>query len=215
MKRNLVLLVLLLLAPSLWADEIAVSLLQAGGSKKKEYRSAMRGVEQLALVVENLTKEQITITHIGLGHTSVLVKIEERTIKPQGEGAVPVALDNESLGIPSGVEVAIGYQAKGEFKIAQAVLSIGTDDLMTFTPGFLTWKVGEAPIEKSVRVNLPPKTRVRRIPEVPGFSVRMDGDAIFVKPLGTAKVTSAGVMLETAPASIAKRRIPLGLAVTE
>jgi len=213
MRKTILVFLSSICVAALHAADLTVSLAESGGPKKKEYRVQARSKGGLALVIENSTQYDVTVTHVGIGNTALLIRVEDTVVKAADEASIPVFVDNESLGVPGGVEIAIGYISRKEFRTVHTTVTVGATDLVTFTPGFLTWKVGEELIEKYATVKLPMDFKLSRTPTAEGFEIRVEGDRILVKPSRTDKARTAGVMLETVPAVSSKRLVPLVLTV--
>jgi hypothetical protein len=195
------------------ADDISIQLVQGDGRKKSDYRAEVGGIVVLRVAVQNRTSSPITVGYIGAGSGAFLAKVQDRDIDPASEAMFTVIVDNDSLGVPSSVELAVGYTIDKQLKTDRAVVTLASASVVSFSPGFLTWKVGDALEEKSATLSVPAQTKVIRAPEVDGFVIRMEGDKIFVKPVRTDKPLSAGVRLNTAPNMRENRMVPLFLSI--
>ena len=207
--------VLVGLSPALAAEDITIRLVQGDGRKKNDYKAEVGGVAVLRVAVQNLTASPVTVGYIGAGNGAFLAKVQDRNIDSASEAMFPVIVDNDSLGVPSSVEVAIGYTVDRQLKIARAVVTLSSANLVSFSPGFLTWKVGDALEEKSATVSLPNLVKITKLFEVDGFSVRLEGDKILAKPLRTDKAVTTGVKMNLAPSMPANRSVPLFLSIAQ
>lgn len=215
LKTFLLVFAALAIAGTALAEDVKLHLVEGNGKKTLQHKATTGGVTIMRLSVANLAAHPITVTHVGAGSGAFLAQVEPRTIEPAAEAFFSMLIDNDALGVASNVDLAVGYRIQDQLRIAQSVVTLSASDVMTFTPGFLTWKVGAPAEEKSAKVSLPDRTKIVKALEVSGFTVRVEGDVIFAKPVATDKPVTAGAMFKTAPNMKGNRAVVLGLSVVE
>jgi hypothetical protein len=217
MKHLTRLIIALVLAAGvgLRAGEIKVQLVNSDGKKVTEVTTTEGGFSILRVSVQNMSNAPVTVNYLGAGTAAFMAKVEAKVVDPAEEVFLSLLLDNDALGVASNFDIAVGYTAATQQKVERTTVRLSAAEVLQFTPGVLSWQVGEAPTEKSATFTAPNHTNVVKALAVAGFDVRVDGNTIYAKPLSTAKALAAYASLRTAPALPANRQLPLGLVISE
>jgi len=198
-----------------FGQDLAVQLAQADGKKITDYKTDLGGSSLVRISVQNQSKETVTVSYVGIGSGAALVKVADRDINAASEAFFPVLIDNDALGVASNVDISIGYAIGQQLKVQHATTTLAATDILSFSPGFLSWKVGEALKEKSATISVPKNTKLGKLPAIEGFSLRVDGNVVYVTPTSTASAATTAVFLKVTPATQANRVLPLGLTITQ
>jgi hypothetical protein len=139
------------------------------------------------------------ITHVGTSPIC-FIKLSEPIVVVPGKEAHQIVTVSSNAQNGLALTAFALIKQDGVSTVISKNIPIQFGDVPVADKQALIWGLGEKLDEKSIAINLPGSAKIAKARVSNGFSVRVDGSTVYVKPVSTTKSATTSIVLTFEPA---------------